>query len=278
MNPDPIPFHVETVGVGTRDVVLLHGFGTSGYTWNGWLPRLSEVCRLHVVDLKGFGAARKPDDGRYSPLDQAKALAEWIRRGDLRHVILVGHSLGGGVALLTTLELAESEPDRIAALALLAGIAYPQPVSRYLRLLGRPRLGPLLLRLLPKRPLMRVALRMAYHPSRPVPETRVDVYATPLRTAAGRRALSRSASSLWTPELSAAIRSYGGISLPCLLIWGDTDRVVPLWVGERLASELPRARLEILERCGHMPQEEDPGGSLNHLLEFMDEWGLSESP
>jgi len=275
MNRAPIPFHVETSGRGTRDVVLLHGFGTSGHTWNGWLPRLSEVSRVHVVDLKGFGAAPKPDDGRYSPLDQATALVDWIRRGDLRRVILVGHSLGGGVALLTALKLNGSEPDRIAGLALLAGIAYPQPVSRYLRLLGRPRLGPLLLRLLPKRPLMRVALRMAYHPSHPVSESRVDAYTTPLRTVAGRRALSRSASSLWAPEMAEVIQSYDRISVPCLLIWGDTDRVVPLWVGKRLASEIPRARLEILEKCGHMPQEEDPDASLDHLLGFMDQEGLS---
>lgn len=273
-----LPLHIETVGSGGVEVILLHGFGTNRHTWRRWLPRLSRACRVHVVDLKGFGAAPKPDDDLYTLRDQASFLSRWIRETDRRGVILAGHSLGGGVALLAALDLARGARGHVRGLALLAGIAYPQPISRYLRILGHPVLGPLLLRILPRRAVIRTALRMAYHPSRPVSDFHVQAYTEPLRTRAGRRALSRSAARLWTPDLASAIRRYHEIDIPTLLLWGAEDRVVPLWVGERLASALPQARLEVLAECGHMPQEEVPEASLDRFLRFMTDQGWSGFP
>jgi pimeloyl-ACP methyl ester carboxylesterase len=119
---------------------------------------------------------------------------------------------------------------------------------------------------------------MAYHPSREVSDFHVEAYARPLQTSAGRRALSRSAASLRSPDLASASRHYHEIDVPTLLLWGAADPVVPLWVGERLASVLPQARLEIMARCGHMPQEEDPEASLDHLLRFMEDRGWSGLP
>jgi pimeloyl-ACP methyl ester carboxylesterase len=225
--------------------------------------------RIHVLDLKGFGAAPKPQDRRYTPLDQASLVVRWILQEDLRDLTLVGHSLGGGVALLTALDFMARDPSRIGRLVLVAGIAYPQPISPYIRLLARRTLGPLLLRILPLRRVMRAALRMAYHPAHPVSESHVEAYVQPLRTREGREALSTSAAQLWTPSLQSATERYHEIDLPCLLIWGDSDRVVPLWVGERLASEMPQARLQVVAKCGHMPQEEAADESLSHLIRFM---------
>jgi len=264
-----LPLHAETYGTLGQDLILLHGFGTNGSTWSRWVPNLEGLGRIHVLDLKGFGSAPKPRDSRYSPMDQASVLVRWILQKDLRNLTLVGHSLGGGVALLTALDFLGRDPTRIRRLILLAGIAYPQPIPRCLRLLGRPFLGPILLSLLPRRAVMRKALRLAYHPTRPVPESLVEAYVQPLSTRDGRRALSLSAAQLWIPDLRSATERYSEIDIPCLLLWGDRDGVVPLWVGERLAAELPDARLEVLERCGHMPQEEVPEESLGRVLEFM---------
>jgi pimeloyl-ACP methyl ester carboxylesterase len=269
----PLPLHAETHGEGGTSILLLHGFGTSGYTWNRWVPTLSKTHIVHVLDLKGFGAAPKPRDHRYSPLDQASLVTRWILQNDLRELTLVGHSLGGGVALLTALDLQEVDMGRVRRLVIVAGIAYPQPISRYLRLLGTPLLGPLVLRVLPMDPVIRTALRRAYYPANPVSESHVAAYAAPLRTPGGRSALSRSAAQLMTPELESVTGRYGEISIPCLLLWGRNDPVVPLWVGRRLAEELPDARLEILNACGHMPQEERAEETLEHLRCFLDETG-----
>ena len=269
----PLPLHAETWGESGPNILLLHGFGTNGYTWSRWVPVLSRTHRVHVVEMKGFGKAPKPGDGRYSPMDQAALIHLWIKQAGLEDLTVVGHSLGGGVALLTALGLQGEEREKIQRLVLVAGIAYPQNLSRYLRLLGSPFWGPLLLRVLPSRSVIRIALRKAYHPSHPVSASHVEAYAQPLRTAQGRRALSRSAAQLMTPESVSLAGRYREVEIPTLLLWGRNDPVVPLWVGERLAEDLPNARLEIIDECGHMPQEEAAEESLRCLRRFLAETG-----
>jgi len=267
----PLPLHSELHGEEGPPLLLIHGFGTNGYTWSRWVPNLSRDHQVHVVELKGFGDAPKPRDGRYSPLEQASLLYRWILQKDLRNLTMVGHSLGGGVALLSSLRLQREDPGRLRGLVLVAATAYPQPLSRYLRFLGRPRLGPLALRVLPRRLIIRTALRQAYHPSNPVSHTHVEAYAHPLGTPEGRYALSRSASQLIPPELESIAAQYPEVKVPSLLLWGREDPVVPLWVGERLAKALPTARLEVLPECGHMPQEEAAQDSLERLQRFLRE-------
>ncbi|MGD8360264.1 MAG: alpha/beta hydrolase [Gemmatimonadota bacterium] len=267
----PLPLRSERHGNGGSTIVLLHGFGTNRHTWNRLIPPLSQRHSVQVLEMKGFGDAPKPRDGRYSPLDQAGLVGRWILENDLHDLTVVGHSLGGGVALLTTLALHARAPRCIRRLVILSGIAYPQPISRYLRLLGRPLLGPFLLRLLPTKALIRTAIRRAYHPSHPVSEFHVEAYAGPLRAPEGRYALSRSAAQLMSLELASVTARYREITLPCLLLWGRNDSVVPVWVGERLAEALPRARLEILPQCGHMPQEEKAVETLARLTAFLKE-------
>ncbi|MEQ1857848.1 MAG: alpha/beta fold hydrolase, partial [Longimicrobiales bacterium] len=60
------------------------------------------------------------------------------------------------------------------------------------------------------------------------------------------------------------------LDMPALLIWGRSDRVVPLSVGERLARELPKAQLHVLDRCGHLPAEEVPHESFAVVERFLD--------
>ena len=250
-------------------MVLVHGFGTNAYTWSRWVPDLAPEHLLHLVELKGFGKAPKPQDLRYGPQDQAALLFRWIQQRNLNQITLVGHSFGGGVALLTALTAKAEGLQRIRNLVIIAGVAYPQPMPRALQFLGRPFLGPLTLRLLPKRRVIRTALRLAYHPSHGVSESFVEAYSAPLRSADARVALSTCASQLRPPSAEALAGGVKELDIPALLIWGREDRVVPLWVGRRLVEDLPDARLEILEGCGHMPQEECPEESLAILRAFL---------
>mgnify|MGYP006278055695 CR=1 FL=1 len=264
-----LPLHRETFGEGGSPVLLIHGFGTNGHTWNHWIPALSRRHRVVVVELKGFGDAPKPRDDAYGPEDQATLVHHLILQENLRDLTLVGHSLGGTIALLTALKLMEDASPHLTRLVLLAGAAYPLPVSRYIRLAGTPFLGPLLLRLLPSRYVVRKALELAYHDPDRVTQTRVEAYAEALRRPGGRHALSRTARRILPPDASRVTARYPELDIPTLLVWGREDPIVPVQVGERLQDELPRGRLEILEGCGHMPQEEEPGATLEMLLDFL---------
>ena len=65
------------------------------------------------------------------------------------------------------------------------------------------------------------------------------------------------------------ITEFGLLLLPTLLLWGRQDHVVPVFIGERLRVDLPRARLEVLDECGHIPHEERPTASLEMLEAFL---------
>src|SRR5215831_15277685 len=91
-----------------------------------------------AVDLKGFGRSDKPFDERYAASDQAELLTQLILDRDLHNLTIVGHSYGGGIALLLALEADTRLHGRIAKLVLLDTIAYPQVIPVFFKLLDRP--------------------------------------------------------------------------------------------------------------------------------------------
>jgi len=125
------------------------------------------------------------------------------------------------------------------------------------------------MKLLPARPLVRKALRMAYRNAGTVGESLVEAYAQNLSTSEGRRALSAAARQLRPDDAAAFAGRLPSIKMPVLLLWGRHDPVVPLWIGERGAELLPDATLQVLPDCGHMPQEECPGESLELVIRFV---------
>lgn len=266
-----LPLHSELHGDSGPAVVLLHGFGANGHTWNRWIPELAVDHRVLVVEMKGAGASPKPRGENYGPEEQALLLHRLILQRNLGEVTLVGHSLGGGIALLTALLFLSENPSRLKRLVLVAAAAYPQPLPRYIRFAARPWLGPLALRLLPAAFLMRKALQMAYHNPELITASQVEAYAHPIRTPEARYALSRMARQIIPNDMDALVARYPEIRLPTLLIWGREDRIVPLGIGERLERDLPDARLEILEGCGHIPPEEKPRESLELFRSFLAE-------
>lgn len=274
-----LPLHVEEVeatGGGRRDAgapvfVLLHGYGGNLFTWRHWAPALSERGRVLLVDMKGFGRAPKPDDGAYRPADLAALVEALLRELDLSRVTLVGHSLGGGVALLTALRLIDGESSRLARLVLVASAAYPQRLPPFVAFARRPRLSTAVLRLVGARRAIRVALRSIVFDESSVTEDMVAAYGDPLRTSDGLRAALDAARVILPEDIDELSARFPEIDMPSLVLWGDHDRVVPVSVGRRLAAALPQARLVVLERCGHLVPEELPGASLSAVEAFLDE-------
>lgn len=266
-----LPLHVEVQGTNGPPLILIHGFGAHSYTWRYWAPELARDHRIYLADLKGFGSAPKPRDEAYSPLDQAEILLRFLRGRELERVTLVGHSFGGTVALLLALRLLEKEPERLARMVLVAAAGYPQELPRYMRLASLPVVGELMLRLVPSRKLARAALRSSYRDPERITSSQVEAYAEPLRTPGGRHGAIRTARKVLAADPDAWTSRYPGIRVPTLLLWGDRDRIVPLETGRRLEQALPRARLAVVEECGHVPQEEKPRESLERVRTFLTE-------
>lgn len=267
-----LPLHVETHGDAGEPILLVHGLGGNAYTWRHWVPELARSRRVVLVELKGFGAAPKPPDDRYSPMDQAELLYRAILQEDLRGLTLVGHSLGGAVVILTSLMLLDREPERLSRLVLIAGAGMPC-MPRHIGLARIPMLGRIWVRALPARSMVRYALKLAVYDRNTITASQVEAYAEPLTGKEARNALKKTVRQLLSLDMDAIIERYPELEVPTLLLWGEADRVVPLWVAEELERRLPDARLEVMEECGHIPPEEKPRESLEILMDFLEKTG-----
>jgi pimeloyl-ACP methyl ester carboxylesterase len=267
--PDaPVKLYYYEEGKGPP-LLLIHGFGASTYTWRHVAPELAKNYRVIAVDLKGFGQSDKPFDGRYSVYDQAELLAQLIEDKDLRDLTLVGHSFGGGVALLLALEANQRLDGRITRLVLLDSIAYPQNIPVFFRLLDVPLVSQLGVRMVPPLVQTRVALQIAYFDDSKIDPEEIELYAAPLKTAAGKHAIIHSARQIVPEDIAELSERYKTIELPTLILWCDHDRIVPLEVGIKLRRTLPNSTLRLIEDCGHMPQEEQPASTLALIKGFI---------
>ena len=119
---------------------------------------------------------------------------------DLKDATIVGHSLGGGIALVTSLYLQQSDHSRQRGLVLIDGIAYPQQMPMFIRLLATPVLGPLAVRVVPPEIQVREVMKLVYAKNSAVPEDAVKVYTQALKTFEGRHAAVTSARQIQHPQ------------------------------------------------------------------------------
>ena len=264
MDPE---LHFETGGSG-EPVVLIHGFGASLYSWRYLAPVLAQTHRVILLDLKGFGKSPKPDDGKYGIHDHVRQVMDFMQEHGLAGATLIGHSFGGGVALLVTLKLRRDTKLAPKRLVLIDNVAYRQHLPLFVRMLQSP-LGPLVLRAVPAASLVRHVLRQAYLDDEKIPPDAVAEYAQALDTSGGRQALVRTAKGMIPPDIEDLTPRYRDIDVPTLVLWGRQDAIVPLSIGERLHRAIAHSTLAVVERCGHIPHEECPEEAIRLVTGFM---------
>jgi pimeloyl-ACP methyl ester carboxylesterase len=245
-------------------VVLVHGIGSSIYSWAEVLPALGQSHDVIALDLPGFGGSDIPAGfgaERYPPL-----LRSFLDALGLPRVALVGHSLGGAVAAA----FAAAEPGRLDRLVLVDAAGFNlAPADRpwLLRGLGWPAAAGVLDLLPMRRRVLALGLRQVFHDDGRVTPERVEEYLAPLARPGAIRfmaGLLRDTRALGLPEAIARVRT------PTLVIWGRQDAWVPLRDADRFQSAIPGARKAVIEGCGHVPQEERPRELIGLLLEFLD--------
>lgn len=260
---DGVSLACEDWGRG-RPLVFVHGLAGCSASWQATASVLSRDFRTITVDLMGFGRSGKPLGESYTLERQAELLRLFLDGLALDDAVLIGHSYGGGVC-----SVALRDPcPRVSALVLVDSVCYPQPVPLSLRVIGFPLLGPVALYLTPKSWVTGAVFGSAYGektaPSREV----VAANALALASAPGRHALIQTVREL-TARSPEPLADYSSFSLPALIVWGRRDRLVPIALGERLASEIPGARFASLEGCGHLPQEESPEETAQAIAHFL---------
>jgi len=251
---------VLTVGRGSP-VVLVHGFGSSAYTWRHVIPGLAARHSVAVLDLPGYGASELP--GEPNPALLTEAVAGVLERMG-SPACLVGSSLGGALAAL----VASRRPELVERLVLVDAAGYrlrpderPLPVG-----LASGRLVALLACL----PLRRIAtwwtLRQVFAEPGLVTAEMIDEYAAPFFRRGAIEYQRRLLGSATPGDLSRLLEA---IRCPALVVWGSEDRWIPVEDGHRFAADLSDARVVVLEQCGHLPHEERPEEFLAALEDFL---------
>lgn len=261
-----------STGEGSATVVLIHGLASNKSSFYETVPALARRYRVHAIDMPGFGYSSKPLIAAYDAPWFARAMRRWMDAMGIERAHLVGNSLGGRVAI----ELALTEPDRVASLSLLA------PSMAWRR---RRELVPLLKLLRPElsvlphqiRPAMirRQFEAMFARPERidsSVAELALEEFCSHYRSRAARMALYTTARNIPLEEPfgpSGFWTRLAGLKRPTMFVWGDRDRLSPAGFARHVGELLPDARMELLEECGHAPQIELPGQTNRLLLDFI---------
>ncbi len=266
-----VAINYETEGNGPAPVVFLHGFAAGLITWHDIRPLFpASRYTLYLLDLKGFGFSSKPRDHGYAPEDQAAIVVSFMERLNLSHAVLVGHSLGGGIAFLVYRLMQErGEREMIDRLVLIDCAAYPQRLPRIMRWLRKPVLGWVILYLLPVRFMVYYSLRHVFHDKRAITPERMTRYVTCFDRKGIAHVFIESCRRLVPERYTALSGFYGDIAIPTLIIWGEEDRFIHPSLGRRLRNEIPGSRLATIPDCGHNPHEERPAETFAAIAEFL---------
>ena len=260
-----------TAGTHGPVVVLLHGIAGCGHTWDAVIDDVATKARVIAPDLLGHGESAKPR-GDYSLGAYASGLRDLVAALGHDAATIVGHSLGGGVAM----QFAYQFPERCERLVLVdsGGLGREvTPVLRAATLPGAEVVLPLIAHrkvLDAARAIGRVTSRLPL-PARPALTEIGRGYASLVDTQARAAFVhtARSVIDIAGQRVDASDRLYLATELPTLVVWGGRDSFIPVTHAARFAELVPTARVEVFERAGHFPHVDEPHRFTRVLLDFL---------
>jgi len=243
-------------------VVLLHGIPTWSYLWTPVLGTLTRAARVLAPDLAGFGFSDKRDCFDRSIARQAELVDAWMDRLGISSAVIVGHDIGGGVAL----RLATLFPSRVRKLCVMNTVCYDSwPIELMLQF-GHPGADRLLSAAMAMR-LLRQALKGGF--ARRPPAALLDGLLAPYSTEVGKLSLIRNASALNTNLTTEIVPRLRSIDVPTLILWGEDDVFQPVSYGERLSSDIPGAHFVRIGGARHFLMVDRPHAVARRLNAFI---------
>jgi len=253
-------------------VVLIHGITGTCDLWAPTLPLLAERFSVIAPDLLGHGQSAKPR-GDYSLGAYACGIRDLMVALGHDRVTVVGHSLGGGIAM----QFAYQFPERCERLVVVSSGGLGREVHPVLRAATLPG-AELVLPLISNDHIRAAGGAIAGALERVGLRAGPDLaevargYGS-LADGEARRAFIHTLRSVIDPSgqrVNACDRLYMAADMPALIVWGRGDRVIPVHHAEVAEREMPGSRLEVFEHAGHFPQLDDPVRFAGVLTDFID--------
>lgn len=265
--PDVLEIPTSAGTVRVRDtggdgppMLLVHSLLVDGDLYARLVPLLTATGHRCIVPELPLGAHARPllPEADLSPHGLARLLVEVLDALRLERAHVVGVDTGGALTQL----LMAAHRDRVDRVVLTACDAYEEFPPRSFGFLVRPLLLPGVLALageLARAPVVRGlgSIRPLTHAG--VGDAMLKRWVTPLRSAGARRDLRKVLAGMHPSVTLKAAEANRDFPRPVLVAWGDDDRVFPRRLAERLAAELPDARLVTLEDCGAFAALDQPG-------------------
>ena len=248
--------HCLTAGpINAPHVVFVHGLGGSLATWSLNLPAFAAQFRICALDLVGAGSSAKPAID-YSVPALAGFLARFLDAlgPDWQRVSIVGHSLGGAVALA----FAGSHPGRVERLVLVDSAGLGPEIDRTVVDLMRSE---------PTPETLHAELARFFAKPGLVQQALVEqLYQQRMQPGAQEALASTANASFGDGQQRIDLHdTLGGLNSPVLLVWGEADVVIPVTHAQE-AKRASQSRLEVFAGCGHCPHIER-ADSFNQLVQ-----------
>jgi pimeloyl-ACP methyl ester carboxylesterase len=253
-------------------LVLIHGIAGRSDTWNDVIEPLAEHYTVVAPDLLGHGESAKPR-GDYSLGAYASGIRDLLTALGHDKGTIVGHSLGGGVAM----QLAYQFPERCERLVLVSSGGLGREVHLLLRAATLPGSDWVLPVLAANRVINTGAslggfLRRLGMRAGPDMEEMWRSFAS-LRDREARGAFVHSLRAVVEPggqRVNATDRLYLAESVPMMLLWGGRDPIIPVEHGRAAHEQIPGSRFEVFPDAGHFPHRDEPRRFVKTLSDFID--------
>ncbi len=254
-------------------LLLVHGITSDSSVWQRVIPGLARHATVIAPDLAGHGESHR-GRGDYSLGAHASTLRDLLLSLGHTRATVVGHSLGGGVAM----QFAYQFPDMCERLVLVDSGGLGREVSLLLRAATLPG-SELVLPLLAASRLLDAGAKIGGLLDRIGLRLGTDLE----QMAHGHGTLSdgesraaflhtlRSVVDAGGQRVDASNRLYLAEHIPFLLVWGEHDSIIPVAHGRAAHDALPNSELVVLDRSGHFPQLDEPERFLDAVLDFVAE-------
>ena len=275
LSPRTVTLHGQELSYldsGSGPVVLfIHGILGSQRQWARLVDRMDDNQRVIVPDLFGHGESAKPM-GDYSISAHAATLRDLLDHLGVERVTLVGHSLGGGIAM----QFLYLFPERVDRLVLIASGGLGREVNLVLRSATLPGADQVL-RVAASTPVLSrleaVGQGLAKVGWRPGSDIKAIWKGfTSLADGESRRAFlatTRSVIDFGGQSISAHERLESMPEVPTLIVWGARDRMIPAWHALSAQESIPHCRVELFKEAGHFPHLDDPDRFAALVREFI---------
>ena len=245
-----IHFSERKISGSPNTLVLLHGMGTSSSTWVRTLPGIDTSWNIFALDLPGFGLSSINSGPRFASMDELhRSVVVFFEEKISRPCLLLGHSLGGWLAA----RFASEYPENVKHLILVdnAGILCEETLEQG-KAFQVDSLGDL------SRLLNKIWYRYPWYFRPFYPAVLNDLR---------KRNVANFVQSIHVGDfLNDRLHS---LAMNTTVIWGKHDRLISMGAVEILKQSIPRAQVYIIDRCGHVPQLEQPKELVNIIRKVL---------